>query len=130
VLRYHVDIFDDLLDDQRRPAQISTARVHEINDVYEHQERAASLATLFYEVASDLIDGYISRASHRLNNIMKVLTIVTAIFVPLSFLAGLYGMNFEVMPELRAPHGYYILLGVMATLATALLWIFRRKRWL
>jgi magnesium transporter len=130
VLRYHVDIFDDLLDDQRRPAQISTARVHEINDVYEHQERAASLATLFYEVASDLIDGYISLASHRLNNIMKVLTIVTAIFVPLSFLAGLYGMNFEVMPELRAPHGYYILLGVMATLATALLWIFRRKRWL
>lgn len=130
VLRYHVDVFDDLLDAQRRPTQISAARVHEITDVYEHQERAASLATLFYEVATDLIDGYISLASHRLNNIMKVLTIVTAIFVPLSFLAGLYGMNFEHMPELKTQNGYFILLGVMAALATGLLIVFRRRRWL
>jgi magnesium transporter len=130
VLRYHVQIFEDLLSNDARPAQISAARVHEINDVYEHQERAASLATLYYEVASDLIDGYISLASHRLNNIMKVLTIVTAIFVPLSFLAGIYGMNFESMPELKSRYGYFILLGVMAALATTLLLVFRRKRWL
>jgi len=130
VLRYHVQIFEDLLDDDERPAQITAARRHEINDVYEHQERAASLATLYYEVATDLIDGTISLASHRLNNIMKVLTIVTAIFVPLSFLAGIYGMNFEQMPELHTRYGYFILLGVMATLATTLLVVFRRKRWI
>jgi magnesium transporter len=130
VLRYHVQIFEDLLDEAARPAQIPARRVHEINDVYEHQERAASLATLYYEVASDLIDGYLSLASHRLNNIMKLLTIVTAIFVPLSFLAGVYGMNFENMPELRSPNAYFVLLGVMATLATVLLLVFRRKRWI
>jgi len=61
---------------------------------------------------------------------MKVLTIVTAIFVPLSFLAGLYGMNFENIPELHARSGYFILLGVMVGIAVALLALFRKMRWL
>jgi magnesium transporter len=104
--------------------------VHELNDVYEHQERAVSLSGLYYELAVDLVESYLSLASHHLNQIMKVLTIVTAIFVPLGFLAGLYGMNFENIPELHARYGYYILLGVMAGLAVALLTLFRRKRWL
>jgi magnesium transporter len=103
---------------------------HELNDVHEQQERAGSLSDLYYELATDLIDSYISIASHRLNQIMKVLTIVTAIFVPLSFLAGIYGMNFEYMPELHSRSGYFILLGVMLGLATVLLLIFRKKRWL
>lgn len=128
VLLYHVQIFLELL--ERPPAAFRPERVHEVRDVFEHQERANSLATLYYEVASDLIDGYISLASHRLNNIMKVLTIVTAIFVPLSFLAGIYGMNFEYMPELKSHTGYFVLLGVMAGIATTLLLVFRRKRWL
>lgn len=128
VLLYHVQIFLELLNN--RPPQISAERIHEVKDVYEHQERANSLATLYYEVASDLIEGYISVASHRLNNIIKVLTIVTAIFVPLSFLAGVYGMNFENMPELQSRAGYFVLLGVMTAIATTLLLLFRRKRWL
>ena len=103
---------------------------HELNDVYEHQERAVSLSGLYYELAVDLVESYISLASHHLNQIMKVLTIVTAIFVPLSFLAGLYGMNFENIPELHAQSGYFILLGVMAGIAAALLALFRKKRWL
>lgn len=61
---------------------------------------------------------------------MKILTIVTAIFVPLSFLAGVYGMNFENMPELKSRSGYFVLLGVMGTIATILLLVFRRRRWL
>lgn len=69
-------------------------------------------------------------ASHRLNGIMKVLTIVTAIFVPLGFLAGLYGMNFENIPELHFEYGYYVLLGLMATVVVSLLTLFRIKRWL
>ena len=103
---------------------------HELNDVYEQQERAGSLTELYYELASDLIDSYISIASHHLNQIMKVLTIITAIFVPLSFLAGIYGMNFEYMPELHTASGYFILLGVMLGIATILLLVFRKKRWL
>ena len=98
--------------------------------MYEHQERAGSLASLYYELASDLIDSYISIASHRLNQIMKVLTIITAIFVPLGFLAGIYGMNFENMPELHSRSGYFILLSVMAGIAVTLLAIFRKIRWL
>ncbi|MDP1533688.1 MAG: magnesium transporter CorA family protein, partial [Rubrivivax sp.] len=128
VLLYHVQVFAELM--QAPPPQLGAQRVHEIKDVYEHQEGASSLATLHYEVASDLIDGYISLASHRLNSIMKVLTIVTTIFVPLGFVAGIYGMNFENMPELKSPAGYFVLLGVMATIVATLLIVFRKWRWL
>ncbi|MEJ2572209.1 MAG: magnesium/cobalt transporter CorA [Gammaproteobacteria bacterium] len=128
VFLYQVQIFAKLAAHQ--PPGIRAERVHEINDVYEHQDRANSLATLYYELASDLIDGYISLASHNLNHIIKILTIITAIFVPLSFLAGVYGMNFENMPELHARSGYFILLGVMAGIVLLLLYAFRRMRWL
>lgn len=128
VLLYHVQVFRELL--EAPPPQVRPGRIHEVKDVFEHQERAASLAALYYETAADLIEGYLSLASHRLNNIMKILTIVTAIFVPLSFLAGIYGMNFEYMPELKSHTGYFVLLGVMAAIATVLLLVFRRKRWL
>ena len=128
VLLYHVQVFAEMLN--HPPPQVRRELVHEVKDVFEHQERASSLATLYYEVASDLIDGYISLASHRLNNIMKVLTIVTAIFVPLSFLAGVYGMNFEYMPELKSHDAYFVLLTVMATIAIVLLIVFKKRRWL
>lgn len=128
VLLYHVQVFAELM--KNPPPQVRSDRVHEIRDVYEHQERANSLATLYYEVSSDLIEGYISLVSHRLNNIIKILTIVTAIFVPLTFLAGIYGMNFENMPELKSHSGYYVLLGIMAFIAVVLMFIFRKKRWL
>jgi magnesium transporter len=128
VFLYHQQIFGELKSGTF-PA-IEAKRVHEIIDVYEQQERASSLAGLYYELASDLIDGYISVASHRLNQIMKILTVVMAIFVPLSFLAGIYGMNFENMPELHSRSGYFILLGLMFTIAVVLLTVFRRKKWL
>lgn len=100
------------------------------NNVYEHTERSYSLALLYYELSSDLIEGHISLTSHRLNQIMKVLTIITVIFVPLSFLAGVYGMNFEFMPELKYKYSYFIILGIMLSLASLLLILFWRKRWL
>lgn len=128
VLVYHVQVFSELMNNP--PPQVRAERVHEIQDVYEHQERASSLASLYYEVSSDLIDGYISLASHRLNNIIRILTIITAIFVPLTFLAGVYGMNFEYMPELKTRSGYFVVLGIMASVATILVLLFRRKRWL
>ena len=76
------------------------------------------------------MDGYLSISSHRLNETMRVLTVITAIFIPLGFLAGLYGMNFEYMPELQFRYSYFFLLGTMLTLAAGLLFLFRRKKWL
>ena len=128
VFLYHVQIFSRLA--TRQFPGISATHIHEINDVFENQERANSLATLYYELCSDLIEGYISLASHRLNNIIKILTIITAIFVPLSFLAGVYGMNFENMPELHSKAGYFILLSVMGLIVVLLLFLFRRMRWI
>ena len=128
VFLYHQQIFGELKSGGF-PA-FDTGREHEIIDVYEQLERASSLASLYYELATDLADGYISVTSHRLNQIMKILTVVMAIFVPLSFLAGIYGMNFENMPELHSESGYYILLGLMFSIVVILLSLFYRKKWL
>ena len=103
---------------------------HEFQDLYEHMERMASLSTLLQELARDLLEGHISLSGHRLNSIMKTLTIASVIFLPLTFLAGIYGMNFENMPELQAQDGYYLLLGGMGLITALLLWAFRRARWL
>ena len=81
-------------------------------------------------MAGDLIDGHISLTSHKLNETMRILTVVTTIFVPLGFLAGLYGMNFENIPELHHPNGYFILVGFMLFIAAALVMIFKRNKWL
>ncbi len=128
VFLYHVQVISEL--QRRRFPSIGADQNHLVTDVYEQQERASSLGRLYYETAADLIDGYISVASHRLNNIMKILTIVTAIFVPLSFLAGIYGMNFEYMPELKSQAGYFVLLGIMGSMVAVLLYVFRKKKWL
>jgi magnesium transporter len=125
---YHQQVFTDV-EALGLPGFAGTIK-HEINDVSEHQERVNSLTTLYYELASDLIESYISIASHRLNQVMKILTIITAVFVPLGFLAGVYGMNFDNIPELHFRYGYFILLGVMAGIALMLLFIFRWVRWL
>ena len=102
----------------------------QLTDLFEQAERLSSLASLHYEITSDLINGYISLSSHRLNNVMRVLTVVTVLFVPLTFIAGIYGMNFQHMPELASRYGYYIVLGVMAVLTVTLLAVFRRKGWI
>ena len=109
---------------------IGKSERHEFNDLFEHTERLASVTALYKELADDLMNGYISMSSHRLNQIMKVLTVVTVIFLPLTLLAGIYGMNFEDMPELKVRRAYFILLGTMVGLATGLLLLFRKMRWL
>ncbi|NJN53198.1 MAG: magnesium transporter CorA family protein [Gammaproteobacteria bacterium] len=127
IASYHATIFDTL---RREKAPAFAAAQREILEVFEQFERVVSLANLYNELANDLMNGYLSLASHRLNNIMKVLTIITCIFVPLSFIAGVYGMNFEVMPELRSQNGYFVVLGVMLTIALALLIGFKRRSWM
>ncbi|GAB3271537.1 magnesium transporter CorA family protein [Parahaliea aestuarii] len=106
------------------------ANHHLRRDLYDRCERLFSLCNMYYEICGDLVEGYISLTSHQLNNTMKVLTIITAIFVPLGFLAGLYGMNFEHMPELHFRYGYFFILFLMISIAGGMLWLFRRIRWL
>jgi len=69
-------------------------------------------------------------SSHQLNRVMQILTIITVIFVPLTFLAGIYGMNFENMPELSTRAGYFVVIGTMVLIAVSQLIYFRRKKWL
>jgi magnesium transporter len=93
-------------------------------------ERFHSLAELYQHVITDLIEGYISLNAHQLNQVMRVLTVVTVMFLPLGLLVGIYGMNFENMPELKSQHGYFILLGFMSTIVASLALFFRKKHWL
>jgi magnesium transporter len=85
---------------------------------------------MYYDICGDLINGYMSVTSHQLNATMRVLTVITALFVPLTFLAGIYGMNFEYIPELKFEHGYFTLLGVMSVISVGLIALFKKKRWL
>jgi len=77
-----------------------------------------------------LLDLYHSNLSMKMNQVMKVLTIITTIFVPLTFIVGVYGMNFDNMPELRSRNGYFVVLGFMFLLVCGMLIYFRKKRWL
>lgn len=103
---------------------------HTMQDLFEKYERIHSLTTLFYELCGDLIEGYLSLASHRLNKTMQILTVITAIFIPLGLLAGIYGMNFDNIPELHHKYGYFILLGTMFCIASSLFYLFKKKNWL
>jgi len=77
-----------------------------------------------------LLDLYMSSVSNRMNNVMKVLTIVSTIFIPLTFIVGVYGMNFINMPELETQGGYYVTLAVMALISFLMIIYFKRKKWL
>ncbi len=128
IFTYHQGLFVRL--SRKDHPFIGKQQRHEFIDVFEHTERLVSLTSLYKELADDLMNGYISVTSHRLNQIMKVLTVVTVIFAPLALLVGIYGMNFEDIPELKVKNGYFVLLGVMATIVTSLLLLFRKMRWL
>jgi len=127
ILDYYVNVFDTL---RQQLHKTNNHHHDEFNDIYALVERFNSLSAVYQSVITDLIEAYISLNGHRLNQIMKVLTVVTVIFVPLTLLVGIYGMNFENMPELKSQNGYYILLSVMSGLVVTMLYLFRRVRWL
>ena len=107
-----------------------------LRDCHDHVVQAAELVETYRELAASLTDLYLSSVSYRMNEIMKVLTIFTAVFIPLSFIAGLYGMNFDRsesplnMPELEWYFGYPFALGLMAVIALGLLYYFWRRGWI
>ena len=96
-----------------------------------HQKSVEILEQIEYDI--NTLDSassfYFSSQSHRMNEIMKVLTVVSVIFMPLTFIVGVYGMNFEYMPELKLSYGYYVVVGVMLVIAIAMAWYFKRKKW-
>ncbi|WP_022666909.1 magnesium/cobalt transporter CorA [Desulfospira joergensenii] len=99
-------------------------------DVYDHIIHVIDIIESFRELLSSMLDLYLSTVSNRMNEVMKVLTIIATIFIPLTFLAGIYGMNFEFMPELKWKWGYYILLVIMAGIGGIMVGYFKRKKWL
>ncbi|MBR8835171.1 MAG: magnesium/cobalt transporter CorA [Stigonema ocellatum SAG 48.90 = DSM 106950] len=101
-----------------------------LRDCYDHTVQVMDMVETYRELASGLMDVYLSAVSNRMNEIMKLLTVVSGIFIPLTFIAGVYGMNFEHMPELKFSWGYPICLTAMATIALGLLFLFWRRGWL
>ncbi len=106
-----------------------TSRIF-LRDVYDHTIQVVDTVESYRDILSGLLDLYLSTQSNRMNEIMKVLTIIATIFIPLTFLAGIYGMNFTNMPELEWKWGYPVVLGIMIGVAGGFLLYFRKKRWL
>ena len=98
--------------------------------VRELSERLRSLAEMYAHTATDLTDGYLAMSAHRLNRVMQILTVITVIFVPMTFIAGVYGMNFVNMPELGTRHGYFVVVAVMVAAGVAQVVFFRRRKWI
>jgi len=101
-----------------------------IRDLYDHIVQVIDNVETYRDIISGMMDLYLSSISNRMNEIMKVLTITGTIFIPLTFVAGVYGMNFEYMPELKAKSGYPLTLLVMLLMVIFMLFYFRRKKWI
>lgn len=101
-----------------------------IRDLYDHTIQVIETIEIYRDMLWGLMDMYMTSISNKMNEIMKVLTIISTIFIPLTFIAGIYGMNFEHMPELKYSYGYPALWGFMILIFISLLYYFRRKKWL
>ena len=101
-----------------------------LRDVYDHTIQVIDTVETFRDMVSGMLDIYLSSLSNKMNSVMKVLTIIATIFIPLTFVAGVYGMNFKYMPELEWKWGYFIVLIIMAVVAAVMLIYFKRKKWL
>ncbi len=111
------------------PLLAETTSVY-LRDVYDHTIQIIDAIESFRDMVSGMLDIYLSSLSNRMNAVMKVLTIIATMFIPLTFVAGIYGMNFEIMPELKWRYGYAAVWGVMLVMAGGMLVYFRRKKWL
>jgi magnesium transporter len=101
-----------------------------LRDLYDHAIQVVETVEVFSEMTANIMDLYLSNLSNRMNEVMKVLTIIATIFIPLTFIAGIYGMNFENMPEIHWPMGYPLTWLLMLATAGLLLYYFRKKHWL
>jgi magnesium transporter len=99
-------------------------------DLYDHIVQVIDMVETYRDILNGLYDLYLSEISYRMNNVMQLLTIISTIFIPLTFLVGVYGMNFENMPELRWRYGYFAVWGLMIGIVVWMLFYFRRRKWL
>ena len=99
-------------------------------DLYDHIIQVSENIDIYREMTWGLMDMYMTTISNKMNEVMKVLTIIATIFIPLTFIAGIYGMNFEFMPELQWKYSYFVLWGIMIVIFAGMLYYFRRKKWL
>lgn len=98
-------------------------------DIYDHLLKLAEMIEANRDITADMRDSYMSINSNRMNTNMMVLTIISTIFIPLTFIVGIYGMNFDYMPELRWKYGYFVVLGFMSAIAVLMILWFKRKGW-
>jgi len=111
------------------PLFTDTVRIY-LRDCYDHCVQIMDAVDTYRELVGGLMDVYLSSVGNRQNEVMKVLTIMASVFIPLTFMAGIYGMNFDNMPELHARWGYPVLLGIMAAVAVTLIIYFHRRGWM
>ena len=124
-----------LRDAVNRFAQSEHALVQEetrlfIRDLHDHTIQVMDLVETYRDIINGLYDLYVSEISFKMNNVMQLLTVISTIFIPLTFLVGVYGMNFEFMPELRYKYGYLLVWVIMMAVAGVMVYYFRRKGWL
>ena len=117
------------LERSESPLIKDTTRIY-LRDVYDHTIQVIDTLEVFRDMVSGMIDIYLSSLSNRMNEIMKVLTLIATIFIPLTFIVGIYGMNFEYMPELEHPYGYIGVWGVMIAVVIVMLLYFRKRQWI
>jgi magnesium transporter len=122
------DALSQIMRDERSPFG-EGVRVY-LRDLHDHAVQALDAIETYRDVSVGLSDLYYSSVSNRLNEVMRTLTVISTIFIPLTFLVGVYGMNFENMPELHTRWGYFVVWGVMLTIAAVLIWWFKRRGWL
>jgi len=113
-----------------RTSLISEAISPYLKDLYDHIAQVIDTTETFREMVSGLLDIYLSSVSNKMNEVMKVLTIIATIFIPITFIVGLYGMNFEFMPEIGWHWGYFAVLLLIVIIVTGLLLFFKKKKWL
>ncbi|MBI9080057.1 MAG: magnesium/cobalt transporter CorA [Pseudodesulfovibrio sp.] len=121
------EIFKGLM---REDAEIPDSVLPYLRDTAGHHEQAVDGVTALHDILKSMIDYQVSLIGMHTNRVMQFLTIIATIFIPLTFIAGVYGMNFEFMPELKWRYGYFIVLGIMGVTAIAMLYYFLRKRFL
>jgi magnesium transporter len=116
--------------EREEPELISDEAKLFLRDVYDHTIQIADIVESYRDILSEMFNVYLSVKADNTNEIMKVLTIFAAIFIPLTFIAGIYGTNFDFVPELKWRYSYFVMLGLMVLITAAMLRFFRKRGWL
>lgn len=116
---------------QRADLKIIAADTKEyLRDLFDHAHHVSEATEMLREMTNSLLELSHSTLSNKMNEVMKVLTIISTIFIPITFIAGIYGMNFENMPELKFENGYFVAVGIMLVISTVMVLYFKKKKWL